>query len=197
VDDQRVGRGALSNPGRWLALGRDDGFAVWDLENPGPPAVVTNGCRRPFFIGAELLSFRDRMLTRWQPTSSQPGAAPLLEPPPIFTPSGFRTASLRSNELVLCTRDGTCFMSCTNTQPEFTRYVNQGSGWGGASPDGRWLASCGRTWPVMRIYHLPEVELAATLTNRSDVWTFAFSPRGHELAVATRAGLEFYDTTTW
>src|SRR5262249_49455241 len=47
------------------------------------------------------------------------------------------------------------------------------------------------------LYQLPEVKLVATLTNRSDVWTFAFSPRGHELAVATRTGLEFYDTATW
>jgi WD40 repeat protein len=195
--DQRVGRGALSSQGRWLALGRDDGFAVWDLENPSPPAVVTNGCRKPFFSGAELFASRDRMLTRWQLAPTQPGAAPLLESLPIFTPSGFRTASLRSNELVLCTRTGTCFMSCTNTQPELARYVNQGSGWGGTSPDGRWLAASGRMWPVMRIYQLPEVELAAALTNRSEVWTFAFSPRGHELAVATRAGLEFYDTRSW
>jgi WD40 repeat protein len=137
------------------------------------------------------------MLTRWQLASTQPGAAPLLERLPIFTPSGFRTASLRSNELVLSTRDGNYFMSRTNTEPEFSRYLNRGSGWNGTSPDGHWLAACGRMWPVMRIYHLPDVELAATLTNRSEVWTFAFSPRAHELAVVARTGLEFYDTTTW
>jgi WD40 repeat protein len=70
-----------------------------------------------------------------------------------------------------------------------------GSRWAG--PADRWLAARHEFSPLLRVYQLPGVERAAWLANRSDVWTFAFSPHGHELAVATRTGLEFYDTTSW
>ncbi|MBK8001811.1 MAG: hypothetical protein IPK15_24695 [Verrucomicrobia bacterium] len=44
---------------------------------------------------------------------------------------------------------------------------------------------------------MPGLELVATLTNRSSISEIVFSPRGNEIAVASRAGVEFWSTTSW
>jgi WD40 repeat protein len=195
--EQRIVRGAFSENGRWTAAGRENGFMVWDLQNPAPPAVVTNGCRRLLFdpAGNELFAFKDGLLTRWQLTPGPPGESPQLNDLPVFAPPGLFTASLRSNELVLTGFDGIGFLDLTNAEVSPHHQQKKAEGWSGVSPDGRWLAVKYGISPLLRVYRLPEVELTAWLTNRSDVWTFAFSSQ--ELAVATRTGLEFYDTTRW
>jgi hypothetical protein len=47
---------------------------------------------------------------------------------------------------------------------------------------------------VFRASDMTEIR---TINGDSEVVNFAFTPRGDELAVATRAGVDFYDSTSW
>ncbi len=191
--------GAFSPDGQWLAASGGEFLAVWDLLHPGPAALIPSDRDRvPLFSpqGSELYAYWEDSLTRWQ-ISRSPQQAPQLTQLPLLVPSRLRGVSIVSNELVLTCMDGVRFMPLGNTEAEQVRHLNKAGGWSSTSPDGRWLGLRAPKVSMMRVYHLPEVEHAAWLTNRAHVWTFAFSPRGDELAVATLAGLEFYDTATW
>ena len=41
------------------------------------------------------------------------------------------------------------------------------------------------------------MEFLRKIITGADIMNFAFAPTSDELAVATRAGVEFYDATTW
>src|ERR1051325_11024742 len=70
-------------------------------------------------------------------------------------------------------------------------------GLNGASPDERWLGMFRSYTPHLYVYRLPGLELVARLTNGASIGQFEFSPRGDELAVSTRGGVEFWNTATW
>lgn len=191
--------GAFSPDGQWLAASGGEFLGVWSLRHPGPAALIPSDRDRvPLFSpnGAEIYAYWEDSLTRWH-ISETAQSTPLLTQLPLLVPPHLRGVSIVSNELVLTCLDGIRFMPLNNTEAEKVRRLNKAGGWSATSPDGRWLGLRAPKMSVMRVYHLPEVEHAAWLTNRANVWTFAFSPGGDELAVATFAGLEFYDTGTW
>jgi WD40 repeat protein len=47
------------------------------------------------------------------------------------------------------------------------------------------------------IYRIPGLEPVAKLSQHANIGDFQFSPRGDEVAVGTRAGIEFWSTRTW
>ena len=148
-------------------------------------ATGENQAGIPFFspIGLELYAYGEHALARWQVASTDNGAPPKLTKLPLLIPAGVRRASIRSNELVSTCYDSVCFMPLSNTNVENARYVAKGAGWGHVSPDGRWLAiKDRRRSPRLRVHQLPEVEEAAWLPNRAEVYGFTFSPRRDELA---------------
>src|SRR5262249_15935801 len=151
--------------------------------------------RIPFFSPktSEFYAYWEDALARWEMTADENAGPPQLTKLPLRVPPGRRGACVRSNELVLTSRDGVTFMPLDNMDPAKLHHVKKAGGWGQVSPDGRWLGLRSLSSPLLPVYQLPQVERAAWLTNHTDVWSFAFSPRGDELVVATRAGLEFYD----
>ncbi|MCI0535245.1 MAG: protein kinase, partial [Verrucomicrobiales bacterium] len=192
--------GAFSPDGQWFAATGDLSLGVWNLRTGGLAATVPIGqVRIPFFSpkASELYAYGRDSLGRWEMTVDESGESPQLTKLPLLVPPGLRGASVLSNELVLTSRDGVNFMPLDNVDPANLRHLKKADGWGQVSPDERWLGLRTPSSPLLRVYRLPEVERAAWLTNHTDVWTFAFSPRGDELVVVTRAGLEFYDTSTW
>jgi WD40 repeat protein len=70
-------------------------------------------------------------------------------------------------------------------------------GLNGISADGRWAAIFTPFDTQLHIYRLPGLDAAATLTNRSEIRAFAFSPRGDQLAVTSRGHVEFWNTESW
>ena len=44
---------------------------------------------------------------------------------------------------------------------------------------------------------MPGLEPIVTLTNEARIQDFEFSPKGDELAVGTRLGIEFWNTANW
>ena len=71
------------------------------------------------------------------------------------------------------------------------------AGLNGASPDERWLGMFRSFSPHLYVYRLPGFERVAKLTNEARISLFEFSPRGDEVAVSSRGGVEFWSTTTW
>jgi hypothetical protein len=70
-------------------------------------------------------------------------------------------------------------------------------GLNGASPDGRWLSVFPSYTARLDIHRLPGFEHVASLTNEAPIFRFEYSPRGDEVAVACRQGIEFWSTRTW
>lgn len=65
------------------------------------------------------------------------------------------------------------------------------------SPDGRWLAINAPFSPSVYVYRIPGIQQVAALRHLANVGEFQFSPRADELAIASRAGVEFWTTATW
>jgi hypothetical protein len=84
-----------------------------------------------------------------------------------------------------------------NIAPDEGRWVRTSEGVNGASPDSRWLAIFRPYTPLLYVYRLPGLERVAKLTNKANIANFVFSPLGDEVAVGSRAAVEFWSTTTW
>ena len=192
--------GAFSGDGRWFAANREDGFAVWDLNNPGPAVVIGHHhVRVPLFppSGSELYAYWEGALTRWQLLPGEATKAPVIKSLPVSNPAGVLTASILGNDLVATGGGGVHFLPVGGPGESEVRHLVKPVGRTVISPDERWMAARALEDPGLTVFRMPEVEPAAFLTNHSSVWTCAFSPRGDELAVGTRTGLEFYGTTDW
>jgi WD40 repeat protein len=192
--------GSFSPDGRWLAASGDEFTGVWDLQNPGPAAMIPGYRDRvPLFApeGHEFYTYWGEGLRRWRIDPTVKESPPSVTELPVFKPNRMQGLSIASNQLVLTSADGIRFMPLGNADPAKVRFLPKAGGWSSISPDNRLLAMRLTTSPLVRVYSLPEVERVAWLTNRAGVWTSAFSPRGDELVIATTAGLEFYNVTNW
>jgi serine/threonine protein kinase/WD40 repeat protein len=191
-------QGAFSPDGRWFSTSGDQFIGVWDLAQGGPAAMIRPAAT-PFFSPTtpELYAYAPDVLARWHVAPAANGGPPEVAKLPIFVPPGVQRVSVRSNELISTCSSSVCLMPLGNTNAQNVRQLAKPYGSGEVSPNGRWLAiKYGRSvW--LSVYQLPEVERVAVLTNRADICNFAFSPRNDEVAVVTRQGLEFYDTTRW
>jgi WD40 repeat protein len=191
---------AFSPDGRWLAVSGGDAAAVWDLSGSGPGAMApeAKGARVAFAPNGELFAHRWEACFRWHP---RPGAdstaAPELEPLEINKPERFDSLSPTSFGVVLTSGQGSKVTAYNRLAADTNAPVRTESGPSRVSPDGRWLGIHRAFMPYLEVYRLPGLEHVARLTNHAAISTIEFSPTGNEVAVASRAGVEFWSTANW
>jgi WD40 repeat protein len=120
-----------------------------------------------------------------------------LEQLELVKPTGFVSLSLVSNGVVFTSARGSKLTGFDQLATEQGAWKPTADGLNGASPDGRWLGMNRAFMPHLYVHRLPGFERVAKLTNEARISGFAFSPRGDEVAVASRGGVEFWSTTTW
>jgi len=194
---------AFSSDGRWLAVTDLEHLELWDLTSQGPGVSVDQARDSYlFFSGAdELFASGPKGSFRWRLEPGGPKAVPTLHRvnlPQIPENSSFCPLS---NNILLTTYQGSTLVPLENpiaaSVPSGQAWVPTPRGLNGVSPDGRWAAIFTPFDNELHIYRLPGLDVAATLTNRAEIRTFEFSPRGDELAVTSRGHLEFWSTKTW
>lgn len=193
---------AFSADRRWLAASADESLGVWDLEDRGTGTLLKAGAEAsPFWTpdGRELFaSRRDDVALRWRVRpASVPGTAPRLDPLELRTPPGFAWLSLASNQVVWTGTNGSQIVGLDRLHPEANHWRRTAPGMNGCSPDGNWLGVYRGYTPVLYVYRRPDLELVARLTCRANISGFQFSPRGDEVAIASRGQVEFWSTQTW
>jgi len=186
----------FSPDGRWLAAsGAGQQTFVWSLRDRSvSPARLKSPpeTRVAFSLDGELfLGHR----SRW--SISAGNNKPVLARLTMPHAEGLFSLSLLSNTMVLTGTKGTKVLSAPQPSDFTDEWRPTISGWNGVSPDGRWLGIHQPNQTRLYIHKLPGLELVATLTNRSSISEIVFSPRGNEIAVASRAGVEFWSTTSW
>jgi WD40 repeat protein len=190
---------AFSPDGRWLAAsGAGEHVVVWNLDGTGPGAVVKKGddVRVSFAPNGELFANRLGDAARWRLTKGTNGAV-MMERRPLAKPSGLFSLCLVSNGVVFTSDKGSKLSAFDQLETPPAPWKATIGGWNGASPDGRWLGVYRPNNPHLYVYGLPGFERVAKLTNQARISQFEFSPRGDEVAVASRSGVEFWSTTTW
>ncbi len=189
---------AFSPDARWLAAsGAGQQTFVWDLLHRGATGArfkCPAETRLTFATSNELYA---GISSRWR---LSPGSnTPTLERLELPAASSPFSLSILSNSIVLTGGKGTTILN--PAQPvsldHSNVWRNTASGWNGVSPDGRWMGLNRPYQSLLYIHQLPGFELITTLTNRTRISEFAFSPRGDEVAVASRAGVEFWSTQNW
>jgi len=112
-------------------------------------------------------------------------------------PAGFVSLCLVSNGVVFTGTRGSKLAPFDRLATEEGAWKSTADGLNGASPDGRWLGMFRSFSPHLYVYRLPGFERVAKLTNEARISRFEFSPRGDEVAVSSREGVEFWSTTHW
>jgi WD40 repeat protein len=195
---------AFSPDGRWLAVSDVEHLELWDLTSQGPGVSVEEAVDSyMFFSGAEeLFASGPKGSFRWRLDPGGPKSAPALHR--LNLPEFREDAWLcpLSNNVLVTTYQGSTLASLENpvapsVSPGRTTWVPTAHGLNGISADGRWAAIFTPFDTQLHIYRLPGLDAAATLTNRSEIRAFAFSPRGDQLAVTSRGHVEFWNTESW
>jgi WD40 repeat protein len=189
----------FSPDGRWLAECGEKRLAVWDLSSDGPGAVVeeAGNTRLSFTSNGELFASSPGECFRWRVNAGTNRAAPALERLAMSKPKGFVSLCVVSNGVVWTSTRGSKLAGLDQLATEQGAWKATADGLNGASPDGRWLGMYRSFTPHLYVYRLPGLERVAKLTNEARISRFEFSPRGDEVAVASRGGVEFWSTTTW
>ena len=197
----RVRHAAFSADGRWLAVPGQEKLAVWDLASEGRPAVVERGANSRLFFSkdsSELYASLDEDCFGYKIVpAAVSGAPPELQSLKLALPTGFTSFCLAADRSVFTTLNGSWVSEFRESGPMEISRAPTSDGVSGASPDGRWLAIFRPYSQELKVYHLPGLELAATLTNRGSIGEFAFSADGEELVVISRTQLDFWKTSTW
>ena len=192
--------GAFSPDGRWLAASGGERVVVWNLHSDGPGAVVPAEVetRVSFAANGELFLDRRGECSRWR---LRPGtnvaAPPELERLGLARPAGFVSLCLVSNGVVFTGARGSKLAGYNQLTGDDIPWARTVDGLNGASADERWLGMFRAYSPHLYIHRLPDFERVAKLTNEARISRFVFSPLGDEVAVASRAGIEFWSTATW
>lgn len=201
----RLDTAAFSSDGRWLAASAFESAGVWDLSAPGPGALDKSGheMRLGFDTdGREMFGgrYRDRgdECLRWRlKPATNSTAPPGLTRLPLRKPDGFTFLAVRSNSIVMTGERGSQLLGPDEFETGSDHWVRTSPGLNGVSPDGRWLAIFQPWGKILYVYGLPRLEAVATLTTRSSIGDFKFSPLGDELVVWTRDRADFWSTATW
>ena len=189
----------FSPDGRWLAECGEERLVVWDLTSDAPGAVVeeAGNTRLAFAPSGELFASRAGECFRWRVNAGTNGAAPALERLAMSKPKGFVSLCVVSNGVVLTSTRGSKLARFDQLATDEGAWKVTADGPNGASADERWLGMFRSFTPHLYIYRLPGLERVAKLTNEAPISLFEFSPGGDEVAVSSRAGVEFWSTTTW
>jgi len=196
----RVQFAALSPDGQWLAAAGLQRMGLWDLTRPGPGVLAEAGADSRLYFAADdqLLASGEHHVFAWHPhRASGIGAAPILEPIPLTTPSGFSALCVVSNLVAWTTSRGSRIAELDRAGVEDHDWATTADGVTGASPNGQWLAVYHPFTTRLYIYHLPRLELACILTNKENISSFAFSTSGDELAVTSLQRAQFWNTLNW
>lgn len=196
---------SLSADGHWLAASGDKRMVVWDLADGGPGALVEDGyLAKPYFTsdGRELFGSRnqprDSLGFRLQlKPAARAGARPELQRLPLHQPDGFTFLSVHSNSVASTGTQGSRILDQAQIETGPDDWRPTGSGRNGVSPDGRWLGIYQPFGTALSIYRIPGLEPVAKLVHLTSIGDFQFSPHSDEVAVGTRAGVEFWSTQTW
>jgi WD40 repeat protein len=190
---------AFSPDGRWLAARGGERLVVWDLTNDGPGAVINEAAsaRVTFAPNGELFANRPGEWVRWRVKAGTNGAPPALEGLARSRPDGFISLCLVSNGVIFTGTRGSKLAGFDQLTTEEGAWKGTADGLNGVSPDERWLGMFRSYSPHLHVYRLPGFERVAKLTNEARISQFEFSPRGDEVAVCSREGVEFWSTTTW
>lgn len=196
----------ISWDGRWLAASANQRACVWDLSRSAPGAIETNTYDARFYFttdGRELLSSHNvdgkASCCRWQLTpGTNEYAPPQLTRLPLHKPQDFASLDLLSNQVLMVSDQGSQVLTLDELDSEQKRWSPTIPGLSGISPDGRWLGIYRPYGTTLHVYRLPDLQPTTKLTYPSSIGDFQFSPLGDEVAIAsTRAGAEFWSTTTW
>lgn len=198
----RVRHAAISRDGRWVAASTDQRLMLWDVAANGPPAVVPEAFNAHCQFtpdGSELYASKEGFAVRWAVVpASNPIEPPQLEKLPLTRPTGFLSLALRSNDVVINSSRGSQLVRPGTTDTATENWAKTERGNCGVSPDGKWFAVFRSFGSTLNVYALPGLEPVAQINPPRRVGDFQFSPRGDELAIgSSRAGLTFWDTTTW
>jgi WD40 repeat protein len=196
----RLNHAAFSPDGRWLAASSGEGMCVWDLNRSsvGAWAKEAGDTRLNFAANGELFANRRGRCFRWRVSPGTNGAtAPRLERVEMATPAGFVSLCLASNGVVLTGARGSKLAGFDQLATDQGAWASTIDGLNGASPDGQWLGVFRSFTPQVNVYRLPGMERVAKLTSEAAVSRFEFCPQRHEIAVASRRGVEFWSTATW
>jgi WD40 repeat protein len=190
---------AFSPDGRWLAGRGAERLVVWDLASDGPGAVVNEAAsaRVSFAPNGDLFASGPGDCFRWRVHAGTNGEAPALERLAISKPEGLVSLCLLSNGVVFTGRRGSKLVGYDQLMTGQDAWKPTVAGLNNASPDGRWLGMFRSFTPHLFVYRLPGFEPAARLTNEAPVGQFEFSPRGDEVAICGRGGVELWNTATW
>jgi WD40 repeat protein len=193
-----IGDAAFSADGGWLAASDDKQLWVWNTGLGGAIARAEEGAgaRICFSPRGELLASGEHGCLRWRVApATHPGEPPqIIELPPL----GEDLVSLwpLSNGVVLTSRNGSLVLEEDRSDGD-TKWRPTVAGFSGASADETMLAIFKSYGSSLDVYRLPSLEPLAHLNHNSQVNSFAFSPRGDELAVVSSGEARFWSTKTW
>lgn len=194
------GFAAFSADGRWLAASGDERWVVWDLHGDGPGGSM-NGfadTRLGFAANGELFVNPRGDGSRWRVSpGSNAASPPQLSQLDLPKPAGLLSLCLVSNGVVFSGTKGSCMAAFGQIGKENMLWSPSIPGLNGASPDGQWLAMYRPFSPDLHVHRLADFAPVTVLTNTWRIRQFEFSPRGDEVAVACRKGIEFWSTKTW
>jgi WD40 repeat protein len=183
-----------------VASGRKQ-LGLWNWLHDATPKVITGPeGATPFFTAdsSDLFAYGNNAIGRWHLSASTNANIPVqLDPLPVSKSRRLYSALLCSNDLVLVGQGGVEVVALTNAAKGHGRLTDGPAGDACVSPDNRFLALSRTSEPQVWIDSMPTMGWQHIITTRTDVMNLAFASRSDELAVATRIGVEFYDTTTW
>jgi WD40 repeat protein len=193
-------RAAFSPDGRWLAASGMRQLAVWDLQVNGPAALAEEAgdTHLAFSATGELFAARRGAAFRWKvaPATNE-SLPPRLTRLPFAAPGDVIYLALATNGVVLTSQRGSRLVGFDQLKSGGQPWVRTADGPNGLSADGRWLGVFRSYTPHLYVYQMPEMTRVAKLTQAGNIANFQFSPAGDELAVCTRAGVEFWSTADW
>jgi WD40 repeat protein len=193
---------AFSPDGRWVAASAERYLGVWDYSSDGPGALIkTEDEGRPAFSAdsTELFaSVGPGNCSRWRLVPGTNAACPpQLHPVGVPVLDELVSLSASSNVLALTGTGGSALIRWQDLGAAKPRWTQTEEGINGISPDCQWLGIYRPFSPFLSVYHLPDLNAVATLENRAYIADFAFSPIGSEVAISSRSGVEFWNTSTW
>jgi serine/threonine protein kinase/WD40 repeat protein/Tfp pilus assembly protein PilF len=204
LEKQRYGSVAFGRDGRWLAVGAQDGFGLWDLVHGSPLAFIAAPwtafvCFEP---SGSLLTFGEGGLVRWPlQTVGSPPAAMRLGPPIVLSGLGALAYAgqsadgkviafglLRRGAAGLLRGDGT----------ETLRILPHGDVWAAdVSPDGRWVVTGCQHGKGTRIWDARTGALVRELLADEARGGGRFSPTGEWLATGTAGRIRLWAVGSW
>jgi WD40 repeat protein/predicted Ser/Thr protein kinase len=193
-------RAAFSEDAGWLAVSDHDRLEVWSLESHGEGTVSKQAASSEVFFaaGGDLITSREGAFHRFRLVhTTNEIAAPELEE--LTLPKEAVGSSLCgfTNHFVISGNKGSGLLAEEVSSNEAIGWKPTVSGMNAASPDGRWLGIFRPFTRVLYIYHLPEFEPVAQLTNDANIKSFEFSNGGDEVLISAPQVVTAWSTVTW